>query len=136
MDAGFALGSINWLAVVLAAISAFAVGGLWYGPVLGRTWMRLTGVSEDEVREANMIRTFGVAFVLDLLAAATLALFVGADAGAASGALAGFMAGAFLVGTAIGVIYVFERRPVALWAIDAGYQVVAFTLMGLIVGAW
>ena len=136
MDAGSAFGSINWLAVILAAVSAFAVGGLWYGPVLGRSWMRLTGISEDDVREANMVRTFGLAFLLDLLAATALALVIGAGSRAAFGAFAGFMAGAFFVGTAIGVIYLFERRPFALWAIDAGYQVLAFTLMGWLVGVW
>jgi hypothetical protein len=40
------------------------------------------------------------------------------------------------VATAFGVVYLFEQRSFALWGIDAGYQILAFTLMGAILGAW
>jgi len=34
------------------------------------------------------------------------------------------------------VTYLFEQRSLKLWLIDSGYQVVAYTLMGGILGAW
>lgn len=136
MDALSAFGSVNWLAVILAAVSSFVIGGLWYGPLLGKPWLALTGITEEEIQESNMVRIFGMAFVLQLVAAAVLALLIGEDAGLAYGAILGFVVGAFLVGTALGVVSLFERRPLALWGIDAGYQVVTFTVMGLVIGAW
>lgn len=128
--------SINWLAVLVAAIAAFAIGGLWYGPLLGKPWMRASGVTEEKARSANMAVIFGLAFVLELVAAVALAMFIGPEADLRFGVFAGFMTGAFFVSTALGVVYLFEQRPLTLWAIDAGYQVVLFTVMGAILGAW
>jgi hypothetical protein len=44
------------------------------------------------------------------------------------------MVGAAWVATSFGVIYLFAGRRLALFAIDAGYNVVLFALMGLVVG--
>lgn len=136
MDAGTALGTLNWLAVLVAAVSTFALGALWYGPIVGKTWMRVSGMTAEKAASANMGRIFGSAFVLQLLTAIALAMFIGPDADLSVGVFAGFMAGALFVSTALGVVYLFEQRPFPLWAIDAGYQVLAFTLMGGILGAW
>lgn len=136
MDTGSVFAGINWLAVIVAAVATFALGALWYGPLLGKPWMREAGVTEEKVAGANMGRTFGVAFVLQLLTAFALALFIGANAGLSFGLFAGFMAGTLFVGTAFGVVYLFEQRSFALWGIDAGYMILAFTLMGAILGAW
>lgn len=136
MDAGTVMGSINWLAVIVAAVATFALGALWYGPVVGKAWMRASGMTEEKAASASMGMTFGLAFVLQLVAAIALAMFIGPDATAGAGLFAGFMTGAFFVSTALGVVYLFERRPAILWAIDGGYQVLAFSLMGTIIGAW
>lgn len=136
MDAATGFAAINWLAVIVAAVSTFALGGLWYGPVLGRAWMVASTMTEEKAASGNRARTFGVAFLLQLLTATALALFIGPDAGLSFGVFAGFMAGALFVATAIGVVYLFEQRSFALWGIDAGYQILAFTVMGAILGAW
>jgi hypothetical protein len=36
----------------------------------------------------------------------------------------------------MGVTYLFERRPLALWVINGGYHTVAFVVMGAILGLW
>lgn len=136
MDAGSAVVGVNWLAVMVAAVSTFALGALWYGPILGRAWMSASGMTEEKLAGASMGMIFGAAFVLQLLAAIALAMFIGQEAGLRFGVFAGFMAGSFFVATALGVVYLFERRPVALWAIDAGYQILSFTMMGGIIGVW
>ena len=79
---------------------------------------------------------FGTSLLLQLLAAFVLALFLGAEVDATFGASAGFMVGAAWVATAFGVVYLFERRPLALFFINGGYNVVAYTVMGTILGAW
>lgn len=134
---GFAaLASLNWIAVFVATLATFVLGAIWYGPLLGKPWIRYSGMDEEKQRESNMTVLFGGAFVLQLIAAVALALFIGPGSDLAAGAFAGFAAGAFFVSTGLGVVYLFERRPAALWAIDAGYQIAGFTLMGLILGAW
>ena len=46
------------------------------------------------------------------------------------------MVGAAWVVTAFGVVYLFERRPLVLLLINGGYNVVVYSLMGAILGAW
>jgi len=50
------------------------------------------------------------------------------------GALTGFSVGLFWVATAMGTTYLFERKSLKLFAINAGYHISTFTIMGLILG--
>ena len=135
MDASIAFQHINWLAVVVAAASPFVIGSLWYGPVFGKLWMRLTGISKGTPGQNSMGLTMGLTAVLNLIIATSLALFIGGG-NAQFGFFAGLAAGLTFVAMALGVIYLFESRPFKLWLVNAGYQVVVFTLMGTILGAW
>jgi hypothetical protein len=130
------LSAINWLAVLVAAVSTFVLGGLWYGPVFGRPWMTASGMTEERASQGKMGKVFGISFLLQLAAAAVLAMFVGPESDAMFGLFAGFSVGLFWVGAAFGVVYLFEQRPFAHWAVNAGYQVVSYSIMGLIVGGW
>ena len=136
MGSGQALAGINWLAVLVSAVSTFLLGGLWYGPLLGRAWMRASGVTEEQARQGNQARIFGVSFLLQLVAALVLAMFIGPDSTVAFGLFAGASVGLAWVATGLGVVYLFEQRPLAHWAVNAGYHVVSYSIMGLILGAW
>lgn len=126
---------INLLAVLLAALSAFVLGGLWYSVLFGRQWMALTGQSEEGLKSGNPALIFGGAFLLNLIAAAVLAMFLG-PMPVKYATLAGFSVGLCWVATSFGVNYLFERRPVGLWLINAGYCTLQFTAMGAIIGAF
>jgi len=137
MDMQSAFQNLNWLAVIVAAISAFALGAIWYSPLLFvKIWMKETGITEESAKEANMAKVFGLSFILSLIASFFLALFVGPDAGGGFGALAGFMAGLGWVFTFLGITYLFERRSFAHFLINACYSVASLTLMGFIIGVW
>jgi len=41
-----------------------------------------------------------------------------------------------LVGTSLGIQYIFERRSLTFWAINSGYHLVQFLLIGLVLGLW
>ena len=127
---------INWLAVVVATVSSFALGGIWYGPLFSKAWMKLTGMTKQKGAEASMAVTFGGTFALNLLIAIAIALLTGPHAGWHAGLHTGLFSAFFFVATSIGVIYLFEQRPLRLWLINAGYQVVNFSIMGSIIGAW
>lgn len=137
MDMSAAVAAINYWAVLIAAVACFVVGGLWYSPLLfHRVWMHAAGLSEAQLQNANMGMIFGVAFLLQVLAAFVLAMFLGPQADFAFGVTAGLMVGVAWVATAFGVVYLFERRPLRLFWINAGYQVAVFALMGAILGSW
>lgn len=127
--------TINWLAVIAATLSAFIVGGIWYGPLFGKAWMEAFNITEQDMAKRNMPMVFGLALLLILVAAINLAMFLGPEADIAFGAAAGFAAGFGWVGMFLGILYLFENRPLKAWAVNAGYCTVALTVMGLLLGA-
>lgn len=130
--------TLNWLAIIVAAVSAFVVGGLWYSPILfGKAWMRVNNFTEETMKNANMGKIFGFAFFWTLVMAINLAMFLNdPKTDAAWGATAGFLAGFGWAATGIFVVSLFERRSTAYMLINGAYLTVALTLMGFIIGAW
>jgi hypothetical protein len=128
---------LNFWAILVAALSTFLIGGIWYSPALfGKVWMRENGFTEESMKGSNMVKIFGLSFFLGLVAAINLAMFMGPEDKPAMGALWGFLAGFGWVATFVGMHYLFERKSFRLFLINAGYSIVALTLMGVIIAAW
>jgi hypothetical protein len=129
---------INYLAVLAATVSTFVIGGLWWSPLLfQKAWMRANGFTEDNLQEGNTAKIFGVSFLLTLVMAFNLAMFLsGPDTTVAWGATAGVLAGGGWVALGIAVVALFERRSWTYILINGGYFAVAFAVMGAILGAW
>jgi len=127
---------VNLLAVIVAALSSFLLGGIWYSPVLfGPTWQRIAG----DVRkpgDAHPAKVFGLSFLFALVAAFAYALVIPAPADAMSAVLQGLAVGAGVVAASFGINYQFANRPAVMWLIDGGYHTVQFILYGLILGLW
>ena len=131
------LASVNWLAVVVSTIFAFAFGATWYSKSLfGSIWLEEVGLTEDAAKNVNMPMTFGGTFVLQFLAVAALAVLVGSDGNWQSGLQTGLLIGVFWIATAYGITYLFEQRSLRLFMINAGYNVVLFAIVGLLIGLW
>jgi hypothetical protein len=129
--------SFNFAAIFVATLLGFAIGGLWYSPLLfAKAWMTECGLSEEQTRQAPMGRIFGLAALATLVMAFNLAAFIGPKASLSFGLFAGAAAGIGWVAMSLGVIYLFEQRSLKLWLINSGYQVVAYTLMGGLLGVW
>ena len=129
---------IHWLAILVAAVAGFAVGGLWYGPLLGKAWMAERGVTPESAKDGfNMPLVFGTTFMLNLVAAFVLDHVFGTYGHLAMGLavmIAGGIALAFIA-TSIGVNYLFSRLSLKLFLIDAGYWLVIYCVMGAILAA-
>jgi hypothetical protein len=129
--------NLNIPAVLVATLLGFAIGALWYSPLLfARVWMKEAGISEEQTRQAPMARIFGLAALATLVMAFNLAAFIGPKASLGFGLFAGAAAGLGWVAMSLGVIYLFEQRSLKLWLVNSGYQVVAYTLMGGLLGVW
>lgn len=130
------LKQLNWLAVLVAALSAFMLGGLWYSPILfANLWMRESGITKENAKGANIPLVFGGTFVLQFIAAIFLAIIT-READATTGAIRGALIGVAFVATAIGTNYLYERKSLLLFLINVGYSVALLALMGTILGAW
>jgi hypothetical protein len=125
---------MNIWAVLVAAVSSFLLGGLWYSPVLfGKAWNTENG---GAMKPGHPAKVFGISFAFALIAAICFAVWLGAapalDVALKAGALAGFG----FVATSFGINYQFANRTFKLWLIDGGYHLFQFLLFGLVLGLW
>lgn len=131
------LSSLNYFAIFVAALSTFLIGGLWYSPVLfSNAWMKENGFTEEDLKGANMALIFGSSFVLELIIAFNLAAFLGESSDIVWGITAGALAGIGWVAASMGITYLFERKSMKLFLINAGFHMLAFIVMGAILGVW
>lgn len=133
---------LNIWAILVATLSTFLVGWLWYGPLFGKAWISATGLSEEQIQQGNMAKIFGLAFIFELIMAFNLAMFLTGSPEAAEqmnyqmGAFYGFLTGFGWVFFALAVNSLYEQKSWKYIFINGGYWTVAFTVMGLIIGAW
>jgi hypothetical protein len=132
------MSTLNWPAIIVAALSTFLIGGLWYSPALfGKRWMKENNFTKEGQGAASMGKVFGLAFLWSFVMSFNLGMYLNAPGTNLSwGATAGFLAGFGWVTMAIFVIGLFERKSVAYMLIHAGYMTVSFVVMGAIIGAW
>lgn len=68
---------MNMLVTALAALIPLVIGAIWYNPkVLGNAWIKSTGLSEEELKGANMPLIFGLTFVFSFLIALAMNVVV------------------------------------------------------------
>ena len=127
---------LNPWAIVVAAISAFVLGGLWYSPIAFHSaWKRANNFPSDP--PAAGAKIFITAFALTLVMAFNLAMFLNdPKTTLAWGAMAGFLAGFGWIAMGIGIVSLFERRPWTYVLVNGGYLTVALIVMGAILGGW
>jgi Protein of unknown function (DUF1761) len=126
------MGPINWLAVLLAAVSAFAVGMAWYGFAFGKAWKAELGLDGNTPHKLGMGTLMGGNLAL-LLVSAFMLGHMFARSPDLKPFLYYMMAGgvaAFFVVPALWTNYLYQQRTLKLALIDGGYWIVAFLCMG------
>jgi hypothetical protein len=130
------MADLNFFAVLVAAASSFALGGLWYSPLLFlNPWKRASGQAEQPDKPHSPM-VFVVSFAFSLIAAAAFAAWIGPNPPLGDAVLKGLAIGVCFVATSFGINYEFAGRRRALWLIDGGYHVAQFALYGLVLGLW
>jgi hypothetical protein len=130
--------TLNWLAVLAAGISAFVVGGIWYSPtLLGNVWMKENRFTEESIKNGNKGKIFGLTFLLSLVMAMNLGMFLGStpDLDLKMGLLYGALAGVWVF-CGIAIVALFEQRTAKYIFVNGGFCLVALAIMGAIIGAW
>jgi hypothetical protein len=128
----------NYAAVFVSALAYWILGALWYGLLFTKPWMALENISMESAKAMNPVLPYIVTFVLNLLIAFVLAqicIWRSANS-AARGAALGILLWIGFVGPVTFTTYMYEMRPMQLFAINEFYPLVGFCLMGAILGAW
>jgi hypothetical protein len=132
-------GSLNWLAVVVAAVVYFLLGWLWYTPaVFGKAWMAAAGIKPTKPKPSQMVRLMGLTLLLGVVMASALGLIlraVHADTVSTAICWAAVAAVGFAASVqAMGAQY--EQRSLKYFAITAGYPVVGAIAMSIVLTLW
>ena len=135
---------LNWLPILVAAISTMVVGFLWYSPLLfAKAWMREMGYDpNDKAQIAEMQKSAGPAyagsFFASLVSAYILALFLHMlqNYTLHFGLIIGFHVWLGFVATVQLTGVMFMKQSTKLFAINTGYQLVCYLAMGAILSVW
>jgi len=133
------MGRTNHIAVWVAAIAMFVLGGAWY-TALGAAWLVGIGKTKEQVmaQQPNAAIPMVIAFIVALVITYALAWMLprlGARS-AAGGAATGALIAVTLIASTMAMNYGFEARSILLWLINSGYIVIGVALVGAIVGGW
>jgi len=128
---------INLIAAVFAGVIGYFPGGLWYSKAMFlRRWAAEMGIDMSAPPEGKGHGPkIAIGTVTSIVAAIVFALIVGPAPGPHHAVAMG-VAISGLIGSALAIQYLFEERSFAFWAINAGYHLVQFTIIGLVIGLW
>lgn len=117
--------------VLAGAAAFFVVGVLWYGVLFGKAWQKAAGLTEEQVRSGNMALIFGLTFAFEMLIAMVLWHLVDRTDPAPHVVMMmalGFAGGIMI--PAIGINYLYQRKTLTLFLIDARHFLVGMAAMG------
>ena len=139
---------LNYLAVLAAMAAAIAIGFLWYGPILGKAWMKEMGMSPDRKPGPGVMQRAMILMVIgSLLTAAMLALGVEVwrlsdwklGPGSPSVTYGFFTAFFAWIGFYVPLLFgsvAWENRSWKLFGINAAYHFISLQAMGMILAYW
>ncbi len=125
--------TVNILAVLLATVVRFILGALWYGPLFSKAWMNEIN-ADMHGEKTGLAKLLMAMFVISLVSSYVLGMFLGDALPLVGDVLASLSVGLVWVGGSIAMNYMFAKRSMKLFLIDAGFHTVAFTLMGVVFG--
>ncbi|MEP7237918.1 MAG: DUF1761 domain-containing protein [Ferruginibacter sp.] len=132
---------INWIAVLVAALAYFVLGALWYSKILfAKRWISdlKIDVNNPDAKK-GMGLMFGGSLVLMFVQSLAIAILVsrldGLD-GWMSGVKLGALTGCCFAAAAVGVNYLYEKKPLSLFLINAGYAIVGNIIAAVIICCW
>lgn len=128
--------AITLWAVPVAALSSFALGGLWFSP------LAFGGIQEREMRRRGeapppaTAKILVASFALTLMEAFVFAWLLQTMNSPLGAAPSGLLIGACFAAAGTGINYLYTGRGLLLWLVDGGFHVARFGLYGLVLGVW
>lgn len=132
---------VNWIAIVLAALSAMIVGSIWYGPAFGKSWAKLANVKKDPNFTTRRAVILYVGAFLSAFATATVLAYaagyvhdVSSDTYLVDTLFVGVVLSVGLVASRLYMQDSFEGRRKKLTALNASNAFVTYVVMAFIIG--
>lgn len=135
-------GTVNWLGVLGATVVSFIIGFLWYGPLFGKQWLKLSKIPASEIAKAkqkSMAKPMILNFIGTLITAFVFAQLINllGVSTAGQGAVLGFWLwlGFFASTTLLGGV-LWENKPWSLFVLNGLYWLVSLKVMGMLLVVW
>ena len=136
---------INYFAVITSAVVSMVLGFVWYGPVFGKQWMKLSGFTEESMKAAKakgMTTSYVIMLIGSLVMSYVLAhaiVFASAYL-KVTGVKAGLMAGVwnwlgFVAPVTVGSV-LWDNKSWKLWILNNAYYLCSLLAMGAILTSW
>jgi hypothetical protein len=127
---------LNWWAIIVATVSGFMLGGIWYGPLFGKAWLRAIGKTEEELDSSP--RPFIISFFTALITAIVLSALIHnlGFTSVVDGVVIGLLVGVGFIATAMGSDAAFCGWGLPLFLIQSGYRIAYSVIMGVILAVW
>ena len=123
---------MEFVAVIVAGLAAFAWGAIWYS-VMAKPWMAANGLTEETINRSNPVPYIISLVAVILVAGMTRHIFVTSGVDTVwLGAVSGFGLGLFIAVPWLATNYGFAQRPFALTLIDGMYSTVGCTVIGIV----
>ena len=133
---------INWIAIIVAALAYFALGALWYSKILFvKRWIAdlKIDVNNPDAKKGMGVM-FGGSLVLMFVQCVAIAILANhlnlVGAGWMSGLKLGALTGCCFCAAAVGVNYLYEKKPYSLFLINGGYAIVGNIIAAIIICSW
>lgn len=133
---------INWLSVLIATVAYFALGAIWYSFLFQKKWIAYQGISMEDMSKPDAKKGVGVimlaSFFMMLITSIGLAILAEYMSlkGLQHGIHLGLVIGVCFAATSIAINMLYEKKPLGLFLINAGYQVLGTILAAIIIVCW
>jgi len=130
--------NINFAIVFLATVISFIIGSIWYTVLFGKVWNKEVGLTEEQLKNPNYLRTYGGSFVcmfIMILGIAVMLKSLGISGNSEwlDGAKIGLTLAITLVAAGLGINYLYQFKSLRLFLIDSVYQTLFLTLGAIII---
>jgi hypothetical protein len=136
--------NINYMAVLLCTFLSMVLGYVWYGPLFGKKWMEIVGVTSDDMEKRKEMqkgvgKLYLVQFLLTLFQVFILSFFLNMFDKSLSLEHSFWYWAAFVMPTIAGSSMWNNDSSKVAWSrflIQSGYQLILFIMFALVLSNW
>ena len=133
---------INWVAVLVGTIGYFMLGAIWYSFLFKNKWIAYQGISAEEMSKPDAKKGVGAimfaSFIMMFITSTGLAIlgdYLGLN-GWQHGLRLGLLTGICFACTSMAINMLYEKKPLGLFLINGGYQVLGTIISAVIIACW
>ncbi len=139
---------IHFLPVLVCAIISMVLGAIWYGPLFGKTWMRLLKVTPEQMKDPEYCKKmkkqaqplYFIQFILSLVQIYVLAQYIAFSSSNVSGLVTAILLWlGFIIPTVAGACMWSNDTKKNIWHkffIQVGFQLILAIIFGLVLTTW